>query len=272
MTLLISVLTLYVASTLAYVLFFSIQKDLMERIAFYFILSGCLLHGAVTLSTFIKEGVIPAQNLHQTLSISGFFIALMFLAIRYWLNIRILGIFAAPIVTILMIAAVQFPNTPVDSVASLKSLWLIGHIVTIFLGEASFALAFGAGVLYLIQEKAIKRKKRGYFFKRLPSLELIDQTGYFCIIVGFTTITIGLVTGMIYAKMLWGRFWAWDPKEVWSGISWFLYAVLLHERLTVGLRGRKSAILAIIGFLVILFTFLGVNLFLTGHHGQFTTW
>lgn len=272
MTLLIAVLILYSASTLFYVLYFSIQKEPLQRAAFYLILTGCALHGIDTLSAFVQEGGVPAQNLHQTLSISAFFLALMFLTLRYWFNIKILGVFAAPLVTILMIAAVQFPNIPVDSGSTFKSLWLAGHIVSIFIGEASFALAFGIGILYLIQERAIKRKKRGYFFKRLPSLDLIDQTGYFCIIVGFTTITIGLVTGMVYAKMLWGRFWAWDPKEVWSGISWLLYAALLHERLTVGLRGRKSAILAIIGFMVLLFTFFGVNLLLEGHHGRFTAW
>lgn len=270
MTLLIAVLILYFLSTLSYVLYFSIQKTILQKTGFYFIFTGCVLHGIETLSAFIHAGGMPAQNLHQTLSICAFFLSLMFLVLQYRLNFKILGLFAAPLVTLIMIAAVQFPNIPVDSGNTFKSLWLTLHIITIFIGEAAFALAFGAGVLYLIQERAIKKKKRGYFYKRLPSLDLIDQAGYLCIIVGFTAITIGLATGMAYAKMIWGRFWAWDIKEVWSGISWLVYAVLLHERLTVGLRGRKSAILAIIGFCVLLFTFLGVNFFLEGHHGQFT--
>jgi cytochrome c-type biogenesis protein CcsB len=125
-------------------------------------------------------------------------------------------------------------------------------------------------VLYLIQENAIKAKKRRFFFKRLPSLELLDITGYACIVVGFTLLTIGLITGFVYAKSIWGRFWSWDPKEVWSGITWIFYAILLHERLTIGWRGRKSAIMAIVGFGVLIFTFLGVNLLLEGHHGEFT--
>jgi ABC-type transport system involved in cytochrome c biogenesis permease subunit len=83
-------------------------------------------------------------------------------------------------------------------------------------------------------------------------------------------ISIGLVTGIVYAKAVWGRFWSWDPKEVWSAITWLLYAALLHERLTVGWRGRRAAIMAIIGFVVLLFTFFGVNFLLEGHHGTFT--
>ena len=143
---------------------------------------------------------------------------------------------------------------------------------TVFIGDACFALACGAGILYLAQERAIKSKRRGFFFKRLPSLELLDATGYACIVAGFTLLTIGLIVGLVYAKAVWGRFWAWDPKEVWSGISWLVYAALLHERLTVGWRGRKSAIGSILGFVILLFTFFGVNFLLDGHHGVFTRW
>jgi cytochrome c-type biogenesis protein CcsB len=146
----------------------------------------------------------------------------------------------------------------------------VAHVTLIFFGEAAFALACGVGILYLLQENSIKTKKRRFFFKRLPSLDLLDSTGYACIVVGFTLLTVGLITGLIYAKSVWGRFWSWDPKEVWSGISWLFYAALLHERLTVGWRGRRSAIMAIIGFGVLVFTFLGVNLFMEGHHKEFT--
>ncbi|MBU4504016.1 MAG: cytochrome c biogenesis protein CcsA, partial [Proteobacteria bacterium] len=135
---------------------------------------------------------------------------------------------------------------------------------------ASFVLAGGLGFMYLAQEHAIKTKKHGFFFRRLPSLELLDTAGYTCIVVGFTMLTIGLATGLVYAKMVWGKFWSWDPKEVWSGITWLLYAALLHERLTVGWRGRKAAIMAIVGLAVLLFTFFGVNFLLKGHHGEFT--
>jgi cytochrome c-type biogenesis protein CcsB len=124
--------------------------------------------------------------------------------------------------------------------------------------------------LYLVQEHSIKTKNRGFFFKRLPSLELLDSTGYTCIIVGFTLLTMGLIGGIVFAKSIWGRFWNWDPKEVWTGITWLVYAVLIQQRLTMGWRGRKAAILSIIGFAILLFTFFGVNFLLQGHHGEFT--
>ena len=169
-----------------------------------------------------------------------------------------------------MVIAARLPSAPHQADTILNSVWLVAHVITIFIGEASFALACGVGVLYLVQEHTIKSKTHGFFFKRLPSLELLDTTGYACIVIGFTMLTLGLITGFIYAKSVWGRFWSWDPKEVWSGITWLLYAALLHQRLTVGWRGRRAAIMAIIGFAVILFTFFGVNFLLQGHHGGFT--
>ena len=132
------------------------------------------------------------------------------------------------------------------------------------------ALACGVGILYLLQERAIKTKSRGFFFKRLPSLELLDTTGYAAIVFGFTMLTVGLITGVVYAKSVWSRFWSWDPKEVWAAVAWIYYAIFLHERLVIGFRGRKAAIMAIIGFGILIFTFIGVNFLMEGHHGRFT--
>jgi len=124
--------------------------------------------------------------------------------------------------------------------------------------------------LYLLQEKGIKNKAPGFFFRRLPSLDLLDNVGYACLTTGFALLTMGLVTGFVYAKIIWGRFWSWDVKEVFSVATWLVYAAVLHLRLYSGWRGKRSAVMTIIGFLVIIFTFLGVNMLLGGHHQGFT--
>jgi cytochrome c-type biogenesis protein CcsB len=129
-----------------------------------------------------------------------------------------------------------------------------------------FAVAFGAGIMYLLMERELKRKKLGAIFKRLPSLNVLDDINYRCLTIGFPLLTLGIITGSIWASLAWGSYWTWDPKEVWSLITWLLYAALLHGRMTVGWRGRKAAILAIVGFCAVLFTFLGVNLLLPGLH------
>jgi cytochrome c-type biogenesis protein CcsB len=261
---------LYLLSTVGYFAFFFLQKNYLQRAGFFLLLVGFLFHLLTIVYGFAKSGHVPVSNMHETLSFAGLAIAGLFLIIQYRFNLKILGIFAAPILALIMIIVSQLPDEPVQATKIFKSFWLISHVTVIFFGEAAFALACGLGLLYLLQEHEIKTKKHRFFFKRLPSLEMMDNIGYVCIIVGFTMLTLGLITGFVYAKAVWGRFWSWDPKEVWAGITWLFYAILLHERLTVGWRGRRSAIMAIIGFAVLIFTFLGVNLLMTGHHGDFT--
>lgn len=264
------VIIFYMLSTIGYLIYLFLQKDYLQKTGFYLLATGFLCHTVEISYRFVQSGNFPVSNLHETLSLAGWTIAGVFLLFQDRYRLKILGIYAAPLITFVMVVSALLPNVPSETHKIFNNLWLIVHVVAIFIGEASLALACGAGLLYLLQENAIKSKQRGFFFKRLPSLELLDNTGYACIVTGFTMLTFGLITGLIYAKSVWGRFWSWDPKEVWSGITWILYAVLLHQRLTVGWRGRRAAIMAIIGFAVILFTFLGVNFFLKGHHGEFT--
>jgi cytochrome c-type biogenesis protein CcsB len=268
--LIIITILFYMLSTAKYFAYLFIQKNFLQRAAFYLLMAGFLCHSAVIGYGFVRSGHIPIQNLSETLYFAGWAIAGVFLIFQYKFKLKILGIYAAPLATLVMVIASQLPREPEQIKNIFKSFWIVVHVITIFIGEASFALACGVGLLYLIQEHAIKSKHHGFFFRRLPSLELLDSTGYACIIAGFTMLTLGLISGFVYAKLVWGKFWSWDPNEIWSGITWLLYAALLHQRLSVGWRGRRAAIMAIIGFAIIIFTFLGVNFLLQGHHGEFT--
>lgn len=263
---------LYILSTAGYIAYLLFQKERLQKIGYGVLFAGFVIHSISIGYRFIQSGHLPVQNLHQTLSIGGWAIAGMFLFFKYRFNLRVLGIYAAPLVAFIMIISMCLPveGTMVQSKTLFSNVWLVSHVIIIFIGEAAFALACGVGLLYILQERAIKTKHHGFFFKRLPALELLDNTGYACIVVGFSLLTLGLITGFVYAKIIWGSFWSWDPKEVWSGIAWLIYAALLHGRLALGWRGRKAAVMSIIGFGVLLFTFLGVNLLLTGHHGDFT--
>ena len=262
----------YILSTAGYIAYLFFQKERLQKIGYVLLFVGFIIHSVSIGYGFLQSGHLPVQNLHQTLSLAGWAIAGMFLFLTYRFNLKVLGIYAAPLVAIVMIISMRLPaeGTVVQAKTLFSNIWLVSHVVIIFIGEAAFALACGAGFLYLLQERAIKTKHHGFFFKRLPALELLDNTGYACIVVGFSLLTIGLITGFVYAKSIWGSFWSWDPKEVWSGIAWLIYAAVLHGRLALGWRGRKAAIMSIIGFGILLFTFLGVNLLLTGHHGEFT--
>jgi cytochrome c-type biogenesis protein CcsB len=261
----------YIASTAAYTLFLVRQKKRYYRAGVLMLSAGFTsLHLIMVIIGTIRSGHLPVNTLRETLSFGALTVAGVFLLFQYRYRLKVLGVFAAPLAAATMVIVAVMPATATPSQPILKSLWLVSHVTLVFMGEASLALACGLGILYLVQEQAIKSKKPGFFFRRLPSLDLLDSAGQTCILAGFMLMTLGLATGLIYAKSVWGRFWSWDPKEVWSGITWLFYAALLHERLTVGWRGRKAAVMAIIGFGVLLFTFFGVNFLLEGHHGGFT--
>jgi cytochrome c-type biogenesis protein CcsB len=145
---------------------------------------------------------------------------------------------------------------------ALKSNWLLVHVVTAFLGYAAFALAFGGAILYLLQDRRPRAS--------LPPLPVLDRLIYRTTVLGFLLLTLGIFTGAIWAETAWGRYWSWDPKETWSLITWFIYAALLHARLLKGWHGRRIAWLAVLGFMAVLFTYLGVSFLLPGLHSYLT--
>ncbi|WP_299977619.1 cytochrome c biogenesis protein CcsA [Desulfobacula sp.] len=261
---------LYFISMAGYLLFLFKQKSMYQKTAFRLITTAIVFHFISMMIYTIATRHAPIQNLSQSLSAAALALGCMFLFFQYKFDLKILGVFASALLSAIMLAVLMIPDAPVESNAVFKGFWFYSHIILVLTGEAALGLACGTGILYLLQEKGIKTKSPGFFFKRLPSLDFLDNVGYTCLTTGFALLTIGLVTGFIYAKIIWGTFWSWDPKEVFSAGTWLVYAALLHLRLYSGWRGRKSAIMTIIGFFIIMFTFLGVNMLLGGHHQAFT--
>jgi cytochrome c-type biogenesis protein CcsB len=257
---------LYIVGATISLLHLIAMKNRLSQIGRWGLLGGFIMHSLAILWRIFESGRTPLTNLHETLSffawaiMGGYFL----LYVKYRLDV--LAAFASPVAVMLVMVAFLFPKEILPMAPVLESYWLPVHVSLAIIGNAMFALAFTAGVMYLIQERQIKSKKIGLFYRRLPALKVLDDLNYRCLTVGFPLLTFGMITGSIWAESAWGSYWRWDPKETWSLITWFLYAALLHGRLTIGWRGRKAAIFAVIGFCSLLFTFLGVNLLLSGLH------
>jgi cytochrome c-type biogenesis protein CcsB len=266
--LLFSVITtlLYAVGTVGYLIYIIRTNPAIHRIAYGFLLAGFLSHtlGLLLLAGHIRQ--MPVTTLPQTFSLFAWAVVGSYLAFQLKFNIRILGTFVSPLAVIFMLLSSAIPSRAIPSSQLFKSVWLTLHVATMFIGMAIFALAFCAGIMYLLQERQIKSKNFGLLYRRLPSLEVLDSLNYVCLTFGFPLITIGLISGFVYAGAVWRSFWHWDPKEILSVVTWLIYAVLLHERLAVGWRGRRAAIMAIIGFSVILVTFVGTSVILKVHH------
>ena len=256
----------YLVGALLYLHFVFALNERSARFGRMILLAGFVLHGVAFVARYFAAGYTPITSLFESLTFFAFAIVGVFLAFELRYNLRVLGAFVAPLAFAFSVFAAFMPGEVRALAPALNSYWLPVHVMLLFFGNAVFAVAFGAAIMYLLMEKELKRKKLGAIFKRLPSLDVLDDINYRCLTIGFPLLTLGIITGSIWAEYAWGSYWSWDPKEVWSLITWLLYAALLHGRLTVGWRGRKAAILAIVGFAAVLFTFLGVNLLLPGLH------
>ncbi|HSH69916.1 MAG TPA: c-type cytochrome biogenesis protein CcsB, partial [Deferrisomatales bacterium] len=192
-------------------------------------------------------------------SFLGWCVVGMYLVLQLRYQLPSLGAFASPLALVFVLAAISLPGHIEPLPAALQTYWLPVHVTLLFIGDGAFSLAAVAGVMYLLQERQLKRKKLGALFHRLPNIDVLDELNYRCLTIGFPLLTMGIISGAIWAQQAWGTYWSWDPKETWSLITWLLYAALLHGRLTVGWRGRRAAVWAILGFASLLFTFLGVN-------------
>jgi cytochrome c-type biogenesis protein CcsB len=259
-------LTFYLLSTITGVIELFRRRKATSNATRYLAIIGFLFHSANIVVRYIQGGHIPIMTIHEASSFFSWCILLLFFFHEYRYRLGLLGSFIMPIVFILMLSSSIFPREIKALSPVLKSYWFGIHVTLAFVGDAAFAMACGIGIMYLVQERYVKSKHLSRLFQKLPSLETLDAINYHLITLGFPLLTLAIITGAIWANTAWGTFWRWDPKEVWSLITWLIYALLLHLRLSYGWRGRKASILSIGGFLFILFTFFGVSLVMKGFH------
>jgi len=259
-------LVLYLIATAGF-LIFVIKKN--KKVGFWshrILVAGFALNCIYLVLGYYQLGAMPVLNFKTSLSFFSWTIIAAYIIFQARFRLAVLGSFVVPFSAFLMIISSTIPISSITVKPIFKGFWLPVHVATAFLGDGIFAIAFIAGVMYLIQEHQIKTKRLGAFYSRLPSLNSLDSINYHAINYGFLLLTIGMITGSIVAQGAHGSYWRWDPKEVWSLITWLCYAVLLHQRMAIGWRGRRSAIMSIGCFFVLIFTFIGVNFLMEGYH------
>ncbi len=211
-------------------------------------------------------GHAPLSNLYESLVFFAGVIVLIYLIMEHKYENRIIGAFTVPLAFLTMAYASLSPNINEriqPLVPALKSNWLIAHVITCFIGYAAFAVAFGISCMYLIKQGDPEGHKP--LLDRFPKANYLDEMNHQMVMFGFLFLSIGIITGAVWANSAWGRYWGWDPKETWSLITWFIYATLLHAKMMRGWHGRRIAYLSILGFAAVLFTYFGVN-YLPGLH------
>lgn len=258
-------LLLYLAASLGYMGSLAARPGKLLRAAGLLARAGFVLH-TWALAVYLYQQGQPPANLAEWLSFYAWATVAVYILTEVRYASKVIGSFVIPLVVILLGTSAALPKAIETLSPPLKNIGVWAHVILTLLGNAAFALACCGALMYLLQERQLKSKHPGVLYQRLPSLKLLDDLCHLSLALGFPLLTLGLLSGSLLAYSTWGSFLTWDGKQIWSIVTWVFYAALLHGRLAGGWRGRKAAILSIIGFCGVVFTALGANLVIRGTH------
>jgi len=262
--------------------------------------AGLAAHGVSVVTRGLAAGRVPWGNMYEYASVLGFLIVAAYLLVieRAWRTEEVRG-FAIGTAVLAMAGATLIYVPPGPLVPALNSYWIQIHVVLAVLASSLFILATVFTVLYLVQDRRERRstpsavparepalvgaageRPEDYAHadgpeepqappaarSRLPAAAALDRMAYRTIVFAFPVWTMAVIAGAIWAEQAWGRYWGWDPKEVWSFVTWVVFAAYLHARATVGWRGRRAAALALAGFGALVFNLVVVNTVIAGLH------
>lgn len=238
---------------------------LMSRRRFFDLAANGLIVAGVSIQTiyiglrWMEAGRAPFSNMFESLVLFGWTVSVVYLLLRIRAKLPWLAAASAALSGLALAHASTFESAIRPLMPALQSNWLSFHVMTCFLGYGAFAISSLAAVGFLI---ATRQASAAQVETRKTLETIVSQTISF----GFLFLTLGILTGAVWANSAWGTYWSWDPKETWSLITWFIYAAFLHFNFMRGWRGRRAAWISIIGFLSVLFTYYGVNFLLSGLH------
>jgi cytochrome c-type biogenesis protein CcsB len=256
----------YLAATVAFVMHFFRDKQTWTRRGVRVLKIGLLLHLAGEISLGIEHGAIPVTNSFESLNVLALLVVVTFVIVSRRYAVPVLGAFVSPLVMVTLAASMAFGQFDGVVPDVLRSAWFPVHLGFAMSANAFFAVAGVTSVAYLIQESMLRQKSIGVIFRKLPPLHVLDEIGHRLIVLGWASLTVGMVAGVFYAKQKWGAYWQWDPKQIWVLATWLLFAGVLHARITVGWQGRRVVFLTLITVLVVLAAAVSLETFFVSRH------
>jgi cytochrome c-type biogenesis protein CcsB len=254
---------LYVAAMVVYFLFIAARREGMAKVAVILQTAGFILHTAALIVRGVGAGRLPLTNQYEFATSFAWGLCLVSLIFVYRYKFHVLGAFAAPVIFLIIGYAAMQSKDVHELMPALRSNWLGFHVSSAIIGYGGFGVSFVLGIIFLMREYM---KDQSFLDRHVPSREKLDLIAYRSVSLGLLFLTFCILTGAIWAERAWGSYWSWDPKETWSLITWIIYAAYLHLRINRGWKGKAAAVFAVIGFIAVLFTYIGVNSFLPGVH------
>jgi cytochrome c-type biogenesis protein CcsB len=279
----IACLLLFLAMLLYWVSLSFPKNQLIFRISKVLVFGSNLLFMSTLAIRWVTQGYFPLSNLYESLIFLSWGISLSHLVIESKTKSRLIGAISTPLMFFLSgFSSLTLPvemQKALPLVPSLQSNWLMMHVSMMMVSYATLILGSLLSLLYLAfgffnktETKTIGNSNgeviltSNVMASKSSLLETIDIWSYRIIGLGFPFLTIGIISGAVWANEAWGAYWSWDPKETWALITWLVFAIYLHSRLLKGWQGQKAAALGSCGFFVIWICYLGVNFLGKGLH------
>ncbi|RMF68839.1 MAG: hypothetical protein D6743_02825 [Calditrichaeota bacterium] len=261
-----TILLLYLTTFSYYFLYFKQKQDRLVSVIRVWLIVALIAHSGYLVLLAMHLNHLPVGDLFQVMTTSAWFFALAYLALEVRLREMTMGVFFIPIVLCLHAISSLFIDFDKPLAAVLTNLLFEVHVAIMISAYAAFAISFIASIMYIMLSSELRSKKLGIFFQRLPSLAFFDNLSNGAVNVGIVAVTLGMLLGFYMGMNVWEGSWAFDPKLLAVVISWAIYVTHFATRKFIGWQGRRAAIVSVVGFNWLLFSFIVVNLFLSKFH------
>jgi len=268
----------YLVSSIIFIFYLSTKKRRLADMGLTLIGFGFAFQTLALITRWFYAGHPPWVNTYEVMSFFAWTIVGAYLALNIRTDYKSVGTLVAPLAFATLGFASLQPSNPTPLIPALQSVWLLIHVPIVVVSYCALFIAFVASILFLFKDKQLNeqrpldkrvQKKTSANAKRAISqehtnvldklsLNQLDDLAYKSVAVGFPLLTIGIITGAIWAESAWGSYWSWDPKETWSLITWFVFLIYLHAR-TQNWSSSLTAYIATFGFISVICTFLGVG-------------
>ena len=295
----------YTSALLAFILFVAFRRRLFGDIGLGFLLVGWPIHAASILTRALEAGHWPLGNMYEYSTGIAFIIVTVCGVLMLRKRMRLIGVPAMISAVALLGVAYMLYQPPGQLVPALHSYWLTLHVTAMATSSGILSFSFFFGMAYLARRWAdgrllvaapvaaeaptvvgggagvatmsggssggawpsgLSKPFAGWILRLLPSARVIDGWSYRFVMIGFPIWSAGVILGAVWGEHAWGRYWGWDPKETFAFITWVVFAIYLHARVTYGWKEKRAAIITAFGFVAILFTLYAVNLWIAGLH------
>ncbi|HCN19219.1 MAG: c-type cytochrome biogenesis protein CcsB [Planctomycetes bacterium RIFCSPHIGHO2_02_FULL_50_42] len=255
-------LVAFIVASVAYVMKEVWKPEILRKGSIAIFIVAFALNTVLVINRWMESGHAPFSNLYESLIFYAWSVGFVYLVLEYMYSLRIVGALAAVMIMLTLLYASTSDETIRPLMPALQSNWLTVHVITYFIGYAALGISFITAILYLIG----RTRPSGTIIAAASGIDF-EKLSYKIVAFGFPFLTLGMVTGAVWANKAWGTYWSWDPKETWSLITWLIYLVYLHSplvlpKLSIISKEKRpvfQSVCLVVAFSAVIFTYLGLS-------------